>query len=270
LAVQHHVADLDIHGHAFGARVVEATRADRENLALLGLLLRGVRDDQARRGRLLGLERTDHDAVFERLEHNPGGGRHQLTSPSNRRGVLASGLRRRPERAVARGPDPLVALALYPTECEFRTVSPAAPPSQPGPRPSTTSVTGRDESAATSSGDGATSRAASSAPSAATIAPLSVHSPGLGTRSAIPAASHRCLASARSRELAPTPPPTTRCFTPCARQASTALRVSTSATASWNEAATSATGTGRPAALRSSTYRATAVFSPEKEKSKVA
>jgi hypothetical protein len=48
-----------------------------------------------------------------------------------------------------------------------------------------------------------------------------------------------------------------------------ALRVSTSTTASWNEAATSATGTGSPARCRASTHRATAVFSPAKEKSSV-
>ena len=50
--------------------------------------------------------------------------------------------------------------------------------------------------------------------------------------------------------------------------ASTALRVSTSQTASWNDAATSATGTGSPDRSRASTQRATAVFRPEKEKSK--
>src|SRR5262249_49582497 len=103
LAVQHHVADLDIHGHALGARVVEATRADRENLALLGLLLRGVRDDQARRGRLLGLERTDHDAVFERLENNLGGGRHDLTSPSKKAGCIDSCIGRATVTACRRG-----------------------------------------------------------------------------------------------------------------------------------------------------------------------
>ena len=37
--------------------------------------------------------------------------------------------------------------------------------------------------------------------------------------------------------------------------------------ASWNDAQTSATGTGSPARSRVSTCRATAVFSPEKEKS---
>ena len=51
---------------------------------------------------------------------------------------------------------------------------------------------------------------AAARPSAATIAPLSVHRPGRGTRSVMPAASHRCAASARSRELAATPPPMTR------------------------------------------------------------
>src|SRR5258708_22808725 len=132
-----------------------------------------------------------------------------------------------------------------------------------------TSVTGIDESAGNSSEDGGTSRASSSAPSAATIAPLSVHSPGLGTRSRTRAASQRSAAGARSGELAATPPPITSWSTPLARHASTALRVSTSATASWNDAATSATGTASPAASRPSTQRATAVFSPENEKSKV-
>ncbi len=49
--------------------------------------------------------------------------------------------------------------------------------------------------------------------------------------------------------------------------ARTALAVSTSATASWNDAATSATGTGSPRACADSTHRATAVFNPENEKS---
>ena len=47
------------------------------------------------------------------------------------------------------------------------------------------------------------------------------------------------------------------------------MLVSTSATASWKDAATSATGTGSPACCRASTHRATEVFRPEKEKSKV-
>ena len=50
--------------------------------------------------------------------------------------------------------------------------------------------------------------------------------------------------------------------------ASSALRTSTSQTASWKLAATSATGTGSPDRSRASTQRATAVLSPENEKSK--
>src|ERR1022692_2424613 len=114
----------------------------------------------------------------------------------------------------------------------------------------TTEVTGRDESAGKSSGEDCAPRAISSAPSAATIAPLSVHRPGLGTRNRMPAASQRSAARARSREFAATPPPMIRWSTPCARQAPTALRVSTSTTASWNEAATSATGTLSPVTAR--------------------
>src|SRR5215472_12838728 len=163
-----------------------------------------------------------------------------------------------------------VALALYLSECQFRTVSPRRGCVNLGPAQATrTVVTGSEESAGTSSGEAGAPRATSSAPSAATIAPLSVHSPGRGTRSLIPAASQRSAASARSLELAATPPPMIRSLTPCARQAPTALRVSTSATASWNDAATSATGTGIPASLRASTQRATAVFRPAKEKSSV-
>jgi hypothetical protein len=86
LAVEHHVANLDVHGHTLGTGVVEPTRAHREDLALLGLLLRGIGDDQSRCGRLLGFERADHDAVFQRLENNLGGGRHDLTSPSGKAG----------------------------------------------------------------------------------------------------------------------------------------------------------------------------------------
>jgi len=47
LAVQHHVADLHVHRHALGTGVVKAARAHRQDLALLGLLLGGVRDHQA-------------------------------------------------------------------------------------------------------------------------------------------------------------------------------------------------------------------------------
>jgi hypothetical protein len=124
-----------------------------------------------------------------------------------------------------------------------------------------------EESAGRSSREGVRPRATIWAPSAATIAPLSVHRPGRGTRSRIPATSHRSCAIARSRLLAATPPPICRLLTACSLQARTALRVSTSVTASWKDAATSATGTGSPAASRACTQRATAVLSPENEKS---
>src|SRR4029077_1771499 len=84
LAVQHHVADLDVDRHALGSRIVEATRAHRKDFALLGLLLGGVRDHQAGCRRLPGLERTKHNPVFERLDYYLGGGRHDLTSPSGK------------------------------------------------------------------------------------------------------------------------------------------------------------------------------------------
>ena len=80
----------------------------------------------------------------------------------------------------------------------------------------------------------------------------------------MPRADARSSASTRSREFAATPPPIRMSSIPSAAAASTALRVSTSQTASWNDAATSATGTGSPEASRACTHRATAVLSPEK------
>jgi hypothetical protein len=91
--------------------------------------------------------------------------------------------------------------------------------------------------------------------------------PRAGVPATTPAAAQRSSATTRSLELSATPPPTSRCPAPCSRQASTAFRVSTSTTDSWKLAATSATGTGSPAASRCSTHRATAVLVPEKEKS---
>ena len=54
--------------------------------------------------------------------------------------------------------------------------------------------------------DGRPPAATTCAPTAAIIAPLSVHSPGRGTRRVRPAAAQRSSASARSRPLAATPP----------------------------------------------------------------
>src|SRR5258708_14485285 len=70
LAVQHLVADADIERDAL-ARVVNTARANREDLALLGLLLRGVRDNQPGCGDLLCLKRLDHDTALYRLKDNP-------------------------------------------------------------------------------------------------------------------------------------------------------------------------------------------------------
>ena len=56
----------------------------------------------------------------------------------------------------------------------------------PEDRQARTEVTGSDESAGRSSGDGVRPRATIWAPRAATIAPLSVHRPGRGTRTRIP------------------------------------------------------------------------------------
>ena len=58
---------------ALVAVLVEATRADGDDLALLRLLLGGVGDDQAGGSGLLGLDGLDDDAVLERLDggHGP-------------------------------------------------------------------------------------------------------------------------------------------------------------------------------------------------------
>jgi hypothetical protein len=151
------------------------------------------------------------------------------------------------------------------TRCCGRTSSPRT---DDAPAQATTVVTGRDESAGRSSADGVRPRRTNSEPNAATIAPLSVHRPGRGTRTRTPYFAARSSARARSREFAATPPPMTRSSTPLATHASTALRLNTSHTASWNDAATSRTGTGSPDSSRASTHRATAVFSPLNEKSK--
>src|SRR5664279_4535668 len=60
------------------AVVVVTTRADGKDSALLGLLLGGVRNDDARRGRRLGLVGLDEDLVLERLDVHA---RHGVTSP---------------------------------------------------------------------------------------------------------------------------------------------------------------------------------------------
>src|SRR3954466_7044802 len=91
------VAFLDVHRRALA--VLEAAGADREDLALLRLLLRGVRNHDAGRRRLLGLQHLNDDAVLERLDVDLGGRGHDLTSPTLR--VVDGCLRRRRRTAVA-------------------------------------------------------------------------------------------------------------------------------------------------------------------------
>src|SRR3954447_7866282 len=91
------VAFLDVHRRALA--VLEAAGADREALALLRLLLRGVRNHDAGRRRLLGLQHLNDDAVLERLDVDLGGRGHDLTSPTLR--VVDGCLRRRRRTAVA-------------------------------------------------------------------------------------------------------------------------------------------------------------------------
>src|SRR3954453_3349445 len=91
------VAFLDVHRRALA--VLESAGADREDLALLRLLLGGVRDHDAGRRRLLGLQHLNDDAVLERLDVDLGGRGHDLTSPTLR--VVDGCLRRRRRTAVA-------------------------------------------------------------------------------------------------------------------------------------------------------------------------
>src|ERR671918_385010 len=58
LGVQDAVADLDVHGDP--GTVLEPAGADGHNISLLGLLLRGVGDDDPRYGHLLFLARLHH------------------------------------------------------------------------------------------------------------------------------------------------------------------------------------------------------------------
>src|SRR5262249_38779333 len=67
LAEQHPVADLHVDRDELAA-LVAAARADGDDLALLRLLLGGVRNDDAACGLLLGIDALDDDAVVKRTE----------------------------------------------------------------------------------------------------------------------------------------------------------------------------------------------------------
>src|SRR5262245_21535766 len=67
LAEQHPVADLEIDGDEL-AGLVAAARAHGDDLALRGLFLGGVGNDDAAGGLLLGIDALDDDAVVKRTE----------------------------------------------------------------------------------------------------------------------------------------------------------------------------------------------------------
>src|SRR5262245_66013032 len=67
LAEQHPVADLEIDGDEL-AGLVAAARSYRDDLALRGLFLSGVRNDDAACGLLLGIDALDDDAAVKPTE----------------------------------------------------------------------------------------------------------------------------------------------------------------------------------------------------------
>ena len=66
-AEQHAVADLDVDRDEL-AGLVAAARADGDDLALRGLFLGGVGNDDAAGGLLLGIDALDDDAVVKRTK----------------------------------------------------------------------------------------------------------------------------------------------------------------------------------------------------------
>src|SRR4051812_7778777 len=83
LAEQHAVAGLDVEADEL-AGLVAAARADGDDLALLGLLLGGVRNDDSALGLFLALETTDDDAVVQRTKLCFGHGfpRRRIVAPA--------------------------------------------------------------------------------------------------------------------------------------------------------------------------------------------
>src|SRR6266550_1669117 len=73
LGVEDLVALLDVHGLAL-AVVEDPARAGRQDRALLGLLLGGVRQDDAALGHLLTRGWLDHDAIAQRAQLRGGNG----------------------------------------------------------------------------------------------------------------------------------------------------------------------------------------------------
>src|SRR5579883_3282778 len=67
LSEQHAIADLDVERLEL-ARLVTAAGPDGHHLALHGLLLGRIRNDDAARGLLILLDRLEHDAIVQRLD----------------------------------------------------------------------------------------------------------------------------------------------------------------------------------------------------------
>src|SRR5579871_3135303 len=67
LAEQDAVADLDVQRHQL-ARLITATGADGNDFTLRGFFPRAVRDDNAARALLLGIEALDDNAVVKRTK----------------------------------------------------------------------------------------------------------------------------------------------------------------------------------------------------------
>src|SRR5215204_1451538 len=107
------------------------------------------------------------------------------------------------------------------------------------------------------------------APATAIIAPLSVHRSIDGNRTRSPTSAPAFSIRSRNLVLATTPPPSSTVSTRRSRAASMVFATWTSTMASWNEAARSAGSTSRPARRSASTCRRTAVFRPDREKSKL-
>src|SRR5579862_3440881 len=67
LREQHQVADLEVYRKELAA-LIASTRTNGDNLALLGLFLGGVRNDDASGALCLGFDTLDHDTIVKRTE----------------------------------------------------------------------------------------------------------------------------------------------------------------------------------------------------------
>src|SRR5262245_7654579 len=92
LAEQDPIARLDVERDLL-AVIGHLAGADRDDLALLGLLLRGVRNDDAAAPDFFFLDALDQDAVMERAKLRLGSGGHAVTSSSSGPSVWMVGCR---------------------------------------------------------------------------------------------------------------------------------------------------------------------------------